>query len=285
MPQPPRRVELEAASILLGIDDEHPAGADHQVVEVGPAAGDGQVVQDRPPLPLQPSQAGGRCAAPPLPRVARPWPPGWAETAAPSRPPRPRAAPTTRPNRGATRRPRTAPPTPMPRVAATRQGMVRVQAAHSAARNPPPPGLGRPARPAHAGSHPHRHHRSIRAGASQQLVGIIARWARMACRSAWLSGRTDPLGRSSSSKGHGRGLAIEGSFLVVSAGGPLGTWPATLLMRSRLGGGLTGRLALVGAVGGPLLGREPDRWPSGPAAGRPAEPGRAARGRAPGPDR
>ena len=30
----------------------------------------------------------------------------------------------------------------------------------------------------------------------------------MACRSAWLSGRTDPLGRSSSSKGQGRELAI-----------------------------------------------------------------------------
>jgi hypothetical protein len=37
----------------------------------------------------------------------------------------------------------------------------------------------------------------------------LLRWARMACRSAWLSGRTDPLGRfSSSSKGHGRELAI-----------------------------------------------------------------------------
>jgi hypothetical protein len=36
----------------------------------------------------------------------------------------------------------------------------------------------------------------------------------MAWRSAWLSGRTDPLGRSSSSKGQGRGLAIGRSFLV-----------------------------------------------------------------------
>jgi hypothetical protein len=53
MPQPPDRVELEAASILLGVDYEHSAGADGQVVDVGPAAGEGQVVQDRPPVPLQ----------------------------------------------------------------------------------------------------------------------------------------------------------------------------------------------------------------------------------------
>ena len=44
------------------------------------------------------------------------------------------------------------------------------------------------------------------------------RWARMAWRSAWLSGRTDPLGRSSSSKGHGRELAIGYS---LSVRGPL----------------------------------------------------------------
>ena len=44
MPQPPRRVELEAAPILLGVDHEHPTGPDHQVVEVGPAARNGQVV-------------------------------------------------------------------------------------------------------------------------------------------------------------------------------------------------------------------------------------------------
>jgi Transposase DDE domain len=36
MPEPPRRVELEAAPVLLGVDHEHPAGADDQVVEVGP---------------------------------------------------------------------------------------------------------------------------------------------------------------------------------------------------------------------------------------------------------
>jgi hypothetical protein len=31
MPQPPGGVELEPASILLGVDHEHPTGADHQV--------------------------------------------------------------------------------------------------------------------------------------------------------------------------------------------------------------------------------------------------------------
>jgi hypothetical protein len=38
----------------------------------------------------------------------------------------------------------------------------------------------------------------------------------MVCRSAWLSGWTDPLGRSSSSKGHGRELAI--GVLLICAG-------------------------------------------------------------------
>jgi hypothetical protein len=77
----------------------------------------------------------------------------------------------------------------------------------------------------------------------------------MACRSAWLSDRTEPLGRSSSSKGRGREQAIGCSFLVVLAGGPLRAWPATLLARSRLAGAFAGRLALVGAaVAGPLLG-------------------------------
>jgi hypothetical protein len=71
MPQPSGWVELEAAAILLGVDHVYPAGADHQVVEVGPAAGDGQVVQDHPPLPLQPSQETGGA---PLPH--RPPPPG-----------------------------------------------------------------------------------------------------------------------------------------------------------------------------------------------------------------
>ena len=41
MPEPPGRIQLEAASVLLGVDHEHPTGADHQVVEVRPAARDG----------------------------------------------------------------------------------------------------------------------------------------------------------------------------------------------------------------------------------------------------
>ena len=82
-------------------------------------------------------------------------------------------------------------------MTAIRQGRVRVQAAHSSRPQPPPARLGGAAWSAHAGPHPHRHHRLIGAGAGQQLVGVVAvRWARMACRSAWLSGRTDPLGRS-----------------------------------------------------------------------------------------
>src|SRR5215216_4692589 len=89
----------------------------------------------------------------------------------------------------------------------------------------------------------------------------------MAWRSAWLSGRTDPLGRSSSSKGNRRGLAMEASFLVVLAGGPLGTSPATLLARSRLGGRL-GVAAVVGALPGvhPVDGRA-GPLPVGPLGG------------------
>jgi hypothetical protein len=65
MPEPPGWVELEPAAILLGVDHEHPTGADHQVIEVGLAARDGQVVQDRPPVPRQwVEQSGGT----PLPR-------------------------------------------------------------------------------------------------------------------------------------------------------------------------------------------------------------------------
>jgi hypothetical protein len=64
MPEPPRLVELEATAILLGVDHESPARADHQVIEVGRAAGDGQVVQDRPPLPLQRSQDAGGASLP-----------------------------------------------------------------------------------------------------------------------------------------------------------------------------------------------------------------------------
>jgi hypothetical protein len=43
MPQPPGGVELEATAILFGVDHEDPAGADGQVVDIGPATWDGQV--------------------------------------------------------------------------------------------------------------------------------------------------------------------------------------------------------------------------------------------------
>lgn len=64
MPQFPKSVELQPAPIPLGVDHEHPTGADHQVINVGCRAGDGQVVQDRPPLSLQRSQ---EAAGAPLP--------------------------------------------------------------------------------------------------------------------------------------------------------------------------------------------------------------------------
>ena len=44
MSQPPRWVELQSAAILLGIDHEHPTGADDHVVEIGPATRDDQVM-------------------------------------------------------------------------------------------------------------------------------------------------------------------------------------------------------------------------------------------------
>jgi hypothetical protein len=44
---------------------------------------------------------------------------------------------------------------------------------------------------------------------------------------------------------------------VRLAGGPLGSSPATLLVRSRRTGALAGRLGVTGAVGGPLLAVDP----------------------------
>jgi hypothetical protein len=56
---------------MLGVDHEYPTRADHQVIDVGPAPGDGQVMQDHPSVPLQRvKQPSGS----PLPR--RPTPPG-----------------------------------------------------------------------------------------------------------------------------------------------------------------------------------------------------------------
>ncbi len=64
MPQPPNGVELQPAAILLGVDHEHPTGADHQVIKVGGRALDGQVVQDRPPLSLEGGQQPGGAPLP-----------------------------------------------------------------------------------------------------------------------------------------------------------------------------------------------------------------------------
>jgi hypothetical protein len=87
----------------------------------------------------------------------------------------------------------------------------------------------------------------------------------MAWRSPWLRDRTDPLGRSSSSsKGHGRELAIGYSFLVVLAGGPLRAAPATLLARSRLDSSLAGRPGIAGEVGGAVLGLDAINCRAGP---------------------
>jgi hypothetical protein len=71
MPQPPGRVELQSTAILLGVDHEHSTGPDHQMVDIGLAARDGQAMQHRPAVPLQRSQAAGGA---PLP--GRPAPPG-----------------------------------------------------------------------------------------------------------------------------------------------------------------------------------------------------------------
>ena len=46
MPQPPGRVELQSTPILLGVNHEHPTGPDHQMVDIGLATRDGQVVHE-----------------------------------------------------------------------------------------------------------------------------------------------------------------------------------------------------------------------------------------------
>jgi hypothetical protein len=54
--------------------------------------------------------------------------------------------------------------------------------------------------------------------------------------------------------------------VVVVAGGPLGAWPAALLVWSRLGGALAGRLGVTGTVGGALLGVDSVDGRAGPLA-------------------
>jgi hypothetical protein len=186
--------------------------------------------QDHPPVPLQrPEEPGGAS----LPRrhtqasgLGRNRSSQPATTAA--------SPPTACPNRGASKLPSNPPASPVTTMTATRQGKLRVQAAHSAARIrrqfacAEPPG-----RPTLARPRPSTTGRSSPARASNSS-GSSPRWARMAWRSAWLSGRTDPLGRSSSSsKGHGCGLLIGVPLLLVLASGPLRPLPATLLTSSR----------------------------------------------------
>jgi hypothetical protein len=183
MPQPPGQVELEAAAILLGVDHEHPAGADRQMVDVGLAMRDGQVVQDRPPLPLQRVEEPGGA---PLPRCPASPGDGIRAGLEPQPQPAARAAspPRTSPSRGASRLPRIPPPAPIPRMAAIRQGRVRIQTVHSAARSchhlawAEPPG-----RPTLARTRTATTGRSAPVPASS-WSGSLVRWARMAWRSA-----------------------------------------------------------------------------------------------------
>jgi hypothetical protein len=174
MPQPPRPIELETAPILLGVNHEHPTRPDHQVIEVGPAARQGQVVQDRPPVPLQRAEQPGGASLP-----HRPASPGDGV----------RAGPESQPPAGHHgHQPAEEQPPPVSQLAAQDSptdtdaedegdppGQGPDQAAHSAARSrrqvarAEPPG-----RSAHAGSDPHRHHRPIGVGAGQQLVGVLA---------------------------------------------------------------------------------------------------------------
>jgi hypothetical protein len=63
---------------------------------------------------------------------------------------------------------------------------------------------------------------------------------------------------------------MEASFLVVLAGGPLGTWPATLLARLRLAGALAG--SGVAAAVGALLGVHPVDGSAGSLSAGPLGP-------------
>ena len=59
VPKPPGLVELQPASILLGVDHGHSTGTDHQMTNVGAAARDGEILQDDPPVPLQRAEQSG----------------------------------------------------------------------------------------------------------------------------------------------------------------------------------------------------------------------------------
>jgi hypothetical protein len=159
-----RRVEPEPAAILLGVDHEHSTGADHQMVDVGLATGDGQVVQDRPPVPLQRRE---QPSGTPLPH--RTAPPGDDLRAGP----KPQPQPATDPKKGGD------PPGQGPDPG---RPLGHPQ--------PPPPGLGGAARPTVARTRTATTGRSASVPASSSS-GSLVRWAQMASRSAGLSGRAE----------------------------------------------------------------------------------------------
>jgi hypothetical protein len=71
---------------MFGSDRTATAAPRIIAIDVRPATGDGQIMQDHPPLPLQRAKQPSSSPLPPLPHAARRRPPGWAGTAAPSRP-------------------------------------------------------------------------------------------------------------------------------------------------------------------------------------------------------
>jgi hypothetical protein len=103
--------------------------------DIGPAARDGQVVQDRPPLPLELGEQAGGAALPRRPSLPAPTASGLGRNRSPQPAAMAASPPRTSPSLGASRLPRSPPTVATARMAATRQGTVRVQAAHSAARN------------------------------------------------------------------------------------------------------------------------------------------------------
>ena len=96
VPDQPVDALVDAAGPLLGVDDEHAAWADHQMIHVGGRAGHGQVVEDHVAVARRAGPGAGRCAAPLGRRAARRGPARRGGTAAASRParrPRGRASP------------------------------------------------------------------------------------------------------------------------------------------------------------------------------------------------
>jgi hypothetical protein len=214
----------------------------------------GRVGQHRPPVPREePEQAGG-ASLPRRPRrqalasgLGRNRSPQLATLAA--------TPPRTGPSPGASRLPRNPPTVATARMAATRQGRVRVQAAHSAAAA---------AATARGPSRP---------GRSTLVRTRIATTGRspMVPASSWSGNRW------------GLGLAMEASLL----------WRASRRPAPGLAGHaapeIAGALGFGGGLGVAGCGRRPAawpgaaRWPHGPAAGRPTVLGRPAPGRGPTP--